>query len=70
MSSFAPAARFAATALAVLIGAAATLGSAAVLQNSLGDRALNPNALPPFGLLLDERNGVAVETATPTDLLC
>ena len=65
MSSFAPATRFAATAFAVLIGAAATLGTAAFLQNSLGDKALNPDALPPFGLLLDELNGVAVEIVPP-----
>lgn len=65
MSSFAPATRFAATAFAVLIGAAATLGTAAFLQNSLGNKALNPDALPPFGLLLNELNGVAVEIVTP-----
>jgi hypothetical protein len=60
MSSFAPAARFAAAALAVVISAAATLGTAALLQNSLGAR--GPIELTPFGLLLDEIDAVAVET--------
>jgi hypothetical protein len=66
MSSFAPAARFAAKALAVLIGAAATLGTAAFVQNSLGDKALDPNALTPFASSVDELNGFAVETVTPS----
>jgi hypothetical protein len=68
MSSFAPAARFAATALAVLIAAAATLGSAALLQNSLGDK-LDPSALTPFASSVDQPNGLVVETATPTERL-
>jgi hypothetical protein len=44
-----------------VISAAATLGTAALL----GGNAFDPNALTPFGLLLDELNGVGVATVTP-----